>query len=530
MPGDAMTELSQIFNYETPLGPTAVDADVKIRALDATYDRDTSMYRQAHPRPPSFIVGRKGSGKTALLKSRRFDKDTVIVELGTSGTFSRVSTAIGLVAQVSPSTEEAVASLWEILLWGPVATRLVLAGRRPDDDLQAFRTVWEGTSELRRVAEATREHEQLDDLLLERMTQQVSEHVLGGSRFSATDTLGHHLMTRGVSWAEITAAARDLIRARGTGVFVLVDSIENLGEQLVRDDNVKKALRGLFHLVGRVGGGKYPFHLQCCFPSELWPLLHDYSANPVKDFSRKMVLQWHGGELVSAGDVRVAKFLSAHFPDIPEERRSISALLPAGIRNRRGRQERSIPYILRHTQLLPRQYIEILNEGIRLALARTGQPFMDGEDVTRAVAEIEAVLVPEIWAAHRFRYPDLPEVAERLIPLLPFRFTDAEFHVAVNRAGIKKRTQLDYTDVRNMLARVGMLGRYQREQADYINAVFEYTVEGQLNLGPDDTYCLHPLIVRAFSSMETVRPTGGSKPVYPEGTPLGPQDGVEAEG
>jgi len=79
---------------------------------------------------------------------------------------------------------------------------------------------------------------------------------------------------------------------------------------------------------------------------------------------------------------------------------------------------------------------------------------------------------------------------------------------------------MDYVDVREMMVRVGMLGRYKKSTAEYVEAEFEYTVEGQLGIGPDDRYCLHPLFVRTFRSKDTVEASADVKPVYPRGTPL----------
>jgi len=143
----------------------------------------------------------------------------------------------------------------------------------------------------------------------------------------------------------VIASTVKVLELRANTAYVLIDSIENLGPRLVSDENLKQALRGLFHLVGRTGrNDRGVMHIQCCFPSELWPLLKEYSANPIKDFSRKLALQWKGHDLLAAGDARVQQFLQTQFSeaDLPEGA-TVETFLPRKVTNRLGREEAPHP-------------------------------------------------------------------------------------------------------------------------------------------------------------------------------------------
>jgi hypothetical protein len=182
--------------------------------------------------------------------------------------------------------------------------------------------------------------------------------------------------------------------------------------------------------------------------------------------------------------------------------------------------EHTIAYVLRHTQLLPRQVLYIFGSALHRAIATTGRPVVLPDMVVDVVREAEATLCPEIFSAHHVRHPMAHDVARRLIPYLPFRFDDGYLHRMCNRAAIKADFGLDYREVREMFTDVGILGRYMCETERYVQAQFAYSVEGQVTLSPEEDYCLHPLFVRQYNSRDALPSTSNAKPVYPYGTPL----------
>jgi len=152
LPSDTPTDenLATLFTRDEPLGPTAVDEQLQTWELEALTDRDVATFQLSLAKPPTFIVGRKGSGKTALLRSRLLEAGPhEVVELSTDGTLVRVSSALGQLAQLMSLTEEGSSRIWETLLWGPVALRVARAGVKSTDDRDAFSRIWSGTADLR---------------------------------------------------------------------------------------------------------------------------------------------------------------------------------------------------------------------------------------------------------------------------------------------------------------------------------------------------------------------------------------------
>ena len=510
-----MNGFEHLFTDQAPLGPIAISDHTQIPTLEAIYDSRVDLHLQSAHNPPTFIVGRRGSGKTALLLSREFDDSNVAIRLSTADLFSHVQSALDLLEKSSVVSVEIAAKLWDALLWAPIAVRLTEAA---SSDSEAFRRLWKQT---RRLREAPALLGTRDDAVLGLAGAELSRLMEENPQLKTVDAIIAQLRLSEYSWAETIRAAQDLLTETRLPLFVLIDSLEDAGSIMER---IEMAVRGLLHLVGktRLAQTFSYYKIQCCFPSELWPLLDQMSANPVKDFAGRLVLQWRWHDLVKACDKRFLNYLELHHPSEYAKQRAqtrvVEHYLPRFVASRTGIQEEVIPYILRHTQLLPRQVIYILNECFARAIARRNSLHVQPAEVVEAVGEVEATLCPEVFSAHGFRYPEASVAAIRLIPLLPFKFDDGELHEAYNQAGLKK-LQLDYRYVRQMLTDIGVIGRLIDETERYLKAEFAYSIEGQLVLSPDEDYCLHPLFVRQYNSRDIAGGKMSAKPVYPVGTP-----------
>lgn len=515
---------STFFTKIEPLGPTAAKCGVEFQA--ELYDDRVKLHMESVRHPPTFIVGRRGSGKTALLLSRELDRESLTIRLSTTEAFSQVNSALSLLDERVVVTVESAAALWDLILWGPIVVQLAMTkeGRDPPDQQQIL---WEGTKELRKVSAGARRP---DDAVLSVMADMVIEAIITPTGLVTMESLKDSVRMGDHTWRQVRAAASAVLRARRTPVFVLIDSLENVGEHINR---LRMTLQGLFHLVGskkseRAVGG---FRIQCCFPSELWPALNEMSSNPIKDFAGRMALQWQWKDLLHASSTRLTAFLKQEYPEDYTRMRSDSPVelfyefFPSTVVNHQGGTERAVAYILRHTQLLPRQLLLILNEALAQAIADSSGdlPSVSEQHILMAVRKAEGILCPEIFSAHHYRHPDAERIAAALIPYLPFRFTDAELNKSCTMAGIRKSFGYDTTAVRSMFGDIGIIGRFVGATDVYSRAEFSYSVEGRLSLSPFEEFCLHPLFVRQFGSV-SLRGSSAFEPhahlpVYPEGTP-----------
>jgi len=74
----------ELFTLDRRLGPIAISDRYQLGTLQALYDRRVALHAQSEHTQPTFIVGRRGSGKTALLLSREFDETNLAIRLSTA--------------------------------------------------------------------------------------------------------------------------------------------------------------------------------------------------------------------------------------------------------------------------------------------------------------------------------------------------------------------------------------------------------------------------------------------------------------
>ena len=243
-----------IYSREQPLGPTVMGESTSRDLLLATYDQRVGLHIQSRDSPPSFIIGRRGSGKTALLLSCRLDPSVIDVLLSRHNTYQRVQVVVDELSSRMAITEEGVGDIWRVLLWGPVVVRLTKAQDRRDPP-GAFAVLWEESAPLRHVFDAAKsldddESDMLpDDAVLIEMVERLLETVSNQTSFLGTDTLPRMLQLVRRPWSEVIKAAQEIIGARKANVIVLIDSLENTGGILKQ---VSPSIRGLFNLVGRL--------------------------------------------------------------------------------------------------------------------------------------------------------------------------------------------------------------------------------------------------------------------------------------
>ncbi len=337
----------------------------------------------------------------------------------------------------------------------------------------------------------------------------------------------------GVNFAQVRPALRSVLVRRSRPLVMVMDNLEDLHSRV---SELHQVLAGLFHAVGKVIGQRSPatpFGLQLCLPSELWDQLHVISSNPEKDFGGNyLAIYWTSKELLHLAATRFRLFMQAHHPDqLVDLRRSpphtdepdidlLRAALPTRVHNGLGHQEDPIAYLLRHTQLLPRHLIEIMNS-VFTETAGGSRPWSVTEEAVRlGTRRGEKIIVDGILAAHYASFPYASDALKRLANRLSICFPANDLHRVFNRSGIKKAAGVDFQEFLNMLITLGVLGIREDRTAKYNRAKFQYTFDTELNPQEDvDFLCFHPLFTRyLFENSISRLARAGELPTYPFGT------------
>jgi hypothetical protein len=272
--------------------------------------------------------------------------------------------------------------------------------------------------------------------------------------------------------------------------------------------------------------------IRFCLPSELFRQIIKFSSNPNKDFRRVLKLQWTASELVLIGAQRLMYYLALYYPRFlkgmpqPDFTKRADAMLlfskvlPEKVTNQAGFQEETMSYILRHTQLLPRHFLMLLNSVFKGLTGPNPFPISE-EKILSGVRKVEEFIVSEIFVAFKLIHPTAEITCKRCLPELGHKFSVGELHQVFTRHGKAVFGGEGMFEFQRMLIEIGALGRVipGKPTDVYIKGNFEYTVSHELTISHNDDLCVHPLFSGIFSN-------GGRKdrPVYPYGTVLDDED------
>lgn len=501
------TSLRSLFSHDRPFGPInagRIDDPVAFRKL---FDTDNRVYSDLVRHPSvSLIVGRRGAGKTALLRSVTLsDQKQTVVELPAADAFQQlVRTVQGFPVGVSPG--ERLSKVWNLLFWTALLAR-VRDSAPKEPRLERVARFLDGL-EMPRDADPYFAMRQL----AKRLREHAAAHHEDDAIEAASDFI-NLLRFGGVSFREAQGAATDYLNETGTSAIILMDSLDDF--QLETREN-RESLKGLLRCQAEFHSTGSPYILRCCLPAELKNSVYLHlSDNPNKDFESKLLVHWTAEELLRIGASRFLQYLRLYYPEeYAREFRlyKLSSrtgvrdfwrrLMPQQVKGHLGLLEDPVAMVLRHTQLLPRQFIMSMNSvAVRNRVISGDGKFVrfEADAIVGGIQDVENTLCQEIFSAYRSTYPGAEAACKRCLPQLPFRFRNGDLHSVYNRHGKTADFISDYEDLRRTLIGIGALGRVVRETGTYVEGEFNYSFDEELNLRGEDPLCIHPLFSRVFN-------------------------------
>ena len=513
----------RVITPQQPLGPPdAAEITANTDLLRLLYDPSNRIHRQSVSSGAPFVIGRKGSGKTAFVTAPKLLDGVTAIELPSAdlyqGVFDAVSRLLQRDVRVYP---EHTSTVWGHLVWTAVLTELARQ-LRPENDGE--RSIVDFASALGDGEIPTTADAAVASYLRRLEVMTTSTEQIGGLNVLLSTLSGN-----GRTISSAIAAATSVIQDRDQRFVVIVDSLEHysgdVGTTALRPAE-RLSFQGLFRFVGGYGNrGDRAFDIRFAFPAEMWPALESVSANPVKDFHQRVIAHWSARELIILVGTRLALYCQLHDPDFAQRhlksvrvrsgsplsyeqaRTVLSAVLPPTVTNALGTTEDTVAYLLRHTQLLPRHIITILNrvwEVHRREDPDSPLPVAP-RSVVEGVRHGEAENVRDILASFSKVHPLAELCCRRTLSNLGLVVTTGDLHRQYNQGGIRKETGLEFRDFTLMLVEIGCLGRVvdERSTERYVVAEYVYTRTGSLNLGDDERLCVHPIFAEYFDSMHS---------------------------
>lgn len=541
MTDDVNAELRRVLTAEQPFGPPdAAHFTSNVELLRLLYDPDNRIHERAERSGAPFVIGRKGAGKTAFVTAPQLRDGVTAVELPSADMYQGVFDVIRAIMNRSATVfPEHSARLWRHLAWCAVLSTVISMNPRRSD---ASRTVHDFASSLGGGKPPSSPELAVSQYLRRLHTMVDQAQQIGGLGELLNDVKGN-----GLAITDAIAAGKELLAASDKRVVVIVDSLERYTGVLPTDDSPtpeRAAFEGLFQFVGKDGTiHDRAFDIRFAFPAELWPLLEKVSANPAKDFDRKVIAHWSARELVRLVGTRLAMYAKLHDEpqlasphrdgiastplDYDDSRTILGRMLPPSVTNGIGGPEDVIAYVMRHTQLLPRHLILILNS--IWEVHRSGDPHaalpVSNHAVVDGVRNAESGIVHDVLASYRQVHPSAQLLCERVIPNLRMVFSEGELHRAYNQNGIRKESGLDFRQFLRVMVEIGCIGAEMtgERSSRYVQAEFEYTRPGSLFIGADARLCLHPVFAEVYNCLDSTTRLGpgrrhDTKPVYPYGS------------
>jgi hypothetical protein len=504
---------------DEPFGPIdSVDIDPKdTEVMNRLFERHNLTYKNLHQRP-SIIMGRKGAGKTYYLRTVFFDRQyDFFTEIRTAHLLGHISSVIqGMTKNaVFPET---LSELWETILWTCVLSEI------RNHPLLSSEKLFIVNTYLDKVG--VKQHDTVDDVLW-KIANLFDEVMNSNPRDGVSEILKRFDR---VTFDDAKSVVVESLQSSKKSFVILMDSLDDFRLDI---DSVSNSLQGLLKFVGSMNKPRDVVDVRFCLPSELFHRIVRISSNPNKDFRRALKLQWTSSELVLIGAQRLMYYLILYYPNFlkgmpqPDLTKRADALalfnrvLPEKITNQAGFQEETMSYILRHTQLLPRHFLMLLNSTFRGSSSGPTTFPISEERILAGVRKVEEFIVSEIFVAFKLIHPTAELTCKRCLPELGHKFSVGELHQVYTRHGKAVFGGESMFEFQRMLIEIGALGRVikGKETDVYIKGNFEYTVAHELSISHDDQLCIHPLFSGIFGNNAR-----RDRPVYPYGSVLDDED------
>ena len=321
-----------------------------------------------------------------------------------------------------------------------------------------------------------------------------------------------------ISVEAIDAALRDLRKLvckyfvdEEIKCFIIIDSLELYP---VESPKFVKVISGFLKCINEFNDDNPNTRVICCVPEEIEHILITGSSNKLKDLTGAASLsrlKWRPIDLLRIVAERYRDFVRIHgeddrkfvdkidclnFADRKNLRSFFDEVLPQSITNRFGQKENTLAYIVRHTQLLPREFILLFNRAIIHSHAEHGSwRFIDQHAIVKAVQDQEPELADQILGPYQPLYPELIKHARAVISELRPIFTKSD---ADRLGGRLKAVRRELEDPWAMLFDIGVVGYIDNPHEGKGGEVYEYArfhfnSSSKLTVASNRRYCVHPI-------------------------------------
>ncbi len=433
-----------------------------------------------------LIVGRRGSGKTSLTKYFGFQE---IIKKAHSIDVDEPSIYSGILQDLADkpalSADLAVievGTIWDYLIWSLIFDEY----KDKDSSIKAASMM------IRKGNASHFIHDLLKGLLKKYVDE--SGRVADEISIATSSTVFEN------------ARLKVLEYTRKEPVIVAIDTFErydreNMAMMIVTAALIQRANE--FNILYAHNG----IHVKAFVSAEIFPHIKEsIITNTTKFIRHPIYLRWKPRDLVRLIMWRFYRYMEergyqfqfrevnwGNFDEIIEK--LWSPFFGEKIQNLRGGMEQSFPYILRHTQMRPRQLVVICNQIARHAEKNGKFPQFKEINIGKSIAECEYDLADEVLNSYDLIYPRVAEIITALTNAPMVFHGNYLDQIAKRTSGAWPPGIYSMAAFRRLVAELGIVGkvRSKDETTGIIAADFEYAMQDRLTLTSDDDCVIHPM-------------------------------------
>jgi hypothetical protein len=314
--------------------------------------------------------------------------------------------------------------------------------------------------------------------------------------------------------SQVSAGQKAVLEvAKRKPVIIAIDTLENYA---INDPAMMHTIAALIQF-GADFNREYArkgLHIKIFLMAEIFPYIkEEVVLNTLKFVRDPLHLHWKPKDLMRLIGWRLHSYLKAlnqvnphaetidwdNYNDVLEK--VWYPYFGRTLQNHEGQQEASFPYILRHTQMRPRQLIVLCNAIAQQAMDDETFPQFESATIVEAIARGQNALAEEVFNSYSSVYPKVGRIVEALSGL-PMIFKGNELdRRAPLTASEWPHGEYSPLAFRQLVAELGIVGRVRRRNAatEFIEADFEYSMEGRLPLLVTDECVIHPMFYQKLN-------------------------------
>ena len=505
MPGDLLHETQeQTVDLENagltelePFGEADCESELKVMGSSeySKYYFDHTRFNREALSPKVFlIIGRRGAGKTALSQFFSFQQlmpNVTTIEVDEPAAFQQLMSKM---AESAASTREVaiprLVKIWEFVIWSTI--------------------FWQLQDKDPRIKAAVLFADQTDQVST--FIRQVLKFLV--SKFLEADNDLADELEDFISNERIQRAKKAVLEVvKGNKVIIALDTMENYA---VRDESMMRSMGALIQCASRFSRNyaRHGIYLKVFIMAEIFPhLKEEVSLNPLKFIHDEIYLQWRPKDLMRLISWRYDRYLKQNNLLIPTIgkvdwdnhhevlKEKWEPYWGKKLQTRQGIVEETFPYVLRHTQLRPRQLIVLCNSIARHSQDRETFPKFESDSIIEGIQRAEKRLAEEVMNSYSSVYPGAARIAEALsgLPLI-FKGNELDKRAPQTASQWPAGEYSSYA-FRQFVSELGIVGRVRNvsDKTGIVEADFEYAGDSRISLLVNDQCVIHPMFYKKLN-------------------------------